>query len=92
LVHEVQADGFIARPIADGWRLLYVRALAMVIILLMCGAASFAYSVLTHEEIVDLLWTGQIQPLLLKRYPGLSDIHPPHTKVFAGGTVRKNSV
>jgi hypothetical protein len=26
-----------------------------------------AYSVLTHEEIVDLLWQDQIQPLLLQR-------------------------
>jgi len=35
---------------ADGWRLLHVRALAILVILLICGAASFAYSVLTHEE------------------------------------------
>ena len=56
---------------ADGWRLLYVRALAIVVILLISGPASFAYSVLTHEEIVDLLWTNEIQPLLLRRYPGL---------------------
>jgi hypothetical protein len=34
----------------------------------MCSAGSWAYSVLTHEEIVDLLWTNEIQPLLLKRY------------------------
>ena len=58
---------------ADGWHLLYVRALAIVVILLICGSASFAYSVLTHEEIVDLLWADEIQPLLLKRYPGLSE-------------------
>ena len=33
-----------------------------------CGA----YSVLTHEEVVDLLWKDDIQPLLLKRFPGSS--------------------
>ena len=32
-----------------------------------------AYSVLTHEEIVDLLWSDEIQPLLVQRYPGLSE-------------------
>jgi hypothetical protein len=26
--------------------------------------------VLTHEQVVDLLWQGQIRPLLLKRFPG----------------------
>lgn len=36
--------------VADGWHFLYVRALAIVFILLMCGATSSAYSVLTHEE------------------------------------------
>ena len=30
-----------------------------------CGA----YSVLTHEEVVDLLWKDDIQPLLVKRFP-----------------------
>jgi hypothetical protein len=29
------------------------------------------YSVLTHEEIVDMLWNDEIQPLLLKRFPGV---------------------
>ena len=57
--------------IAGGWHVLYVRALAIVVISLMGGAASFAYSVLTHEEIADLLWTDEIQPLLFKQYPRL---------------------
>jgi len=28
-----------------------------------------AYSLLTHEELVDILWKDQIKPLLLKRFP-----------------------
>jgi len=76
--------------IADQWRVLYVRALAIVVILLMCGAASFAYSVLTHEEIVDLLWTDEIQPLLLKRYPGLSEdqIREAHAYAYGGAVIQ----
>ena len=79
--------------IADGWRLFYVRyvrALAIVVILLMCGAASFAYSVLTHEQIVDLLWTDEIQPLLLKRYPGLSEgqIREAHAYAYGGAVIQ----
>jgi uncharacterized protein (DUF433 family) len=75
---------------ADGWRPLYVRALAIVVILLMSGAASFAYSVLTHEEIVDLLWTDEIRPLLLKRYPGLSEdqIREAHAYAYGGAVIQ----
>jgi zinc dependent phospholipase C len=78
------------RAIADRWRVLYVRALAIVVILLMCGAASFAYSVLTHEEIVDLLWTDEIQPLLLMRYPGLSEdqIREAHAYAYGGAVIQ----
>jgi uncharacterized protein (DUF433 family) len=75
---------------ADGWRVMYVRALAIVVILLMCGTASFAYSVLTHEEIVDLLWADEIRPLLLKRYPGLSEdqIREAHAYAYGGAVIQ----
>jgi len=75
---------------ADSWRLPYVRALAIVVILLMCGAVSFAYSVLTHEEIVDLLWTDEIQPLLLKRYPGVSEdqLKEAHAYAYGGAVIQ----
>jgi hypothetical protein len=41
---------------------------AILFFLLMLPGLSSGYSVLTHEEVVDLLWKDQIQPLLLKRY------------------------
>jgi hypothetical protein len=34
---------------------LRARFLALFLVLLLCGGNSFAYSVLTHEEIVDFL-------------------------------------
>jgi uncharacterized protein (DUF433 family) len=76
--------------IADLWRALYVRSLAVIVILLMCGAASFAYSVLTHEEIVDLLWTDEIRPLLLKRFPALSEdqIREAHAYAYGGAVIQ----
>ena len=37
----------------------------------MCSGGSSAYSVLTHEQIVDLLWADALRPLLLQRYPDL---------------------
>src|SRR5579863_9502607 len=54
----------------------------------MCNHVSSAYSVLTHEEIVDLLWTAEIQPLVLMRFPGLTDDQLKEAHAFAyGGAV-----
>jgi len=73
---------------AKGWRLLSVRATALLLVVLMYSGGSSAYSVLTHEEIVDLLWTDEIRPLLLKRYPGLSEDQLKEAHAFAyGGAV-----
>jgi len=45
-------------PLLASARLQHVRILAIVLILLVGVGSSHAYSVLTHEEIVDLLETG----------------------------------
>ncbi|MGB0118397.1 MAG: zinc dependent phospholipase C family protein [Terriglobales bacterium] len=73
-----------------GWRLLSIRTLAVLLIVLMCRGRSFAYSVLTHEEIVDLVWTDEIRPLLLKRYPGLSEdqIKEAHAYAYGGAVIQ----
>jgi hypothetical protein len=70
--------------------LLSVRVAALLLIMLMCSGGSSAYSVLTHEEIVDLLWTDGIRPLLLKRYPGLSDeqIKEAHAYAYGGAVIQ----
>jgi hypothetical protein len=56
----------------------------------MCNGISLAYSVLTHEEIVDLLWTDEIRPLLLKRYPGLTEdqIREAHAYAYGGAVIQ----
>jgi hypothetical protein len=70
------------------WCLRARRASALLLIVLMCGGGSSAYSVLTHEEIVDLLWTDEIRPLLLQRYPGLSEAQVTEAHAYAyGGAV-----
>ena len=76
--------------IASGWRLLRIRLLAILVILLMCSLGSFAYSVLTHEEIVDLLWKDEIRPLLLKRFPALTEdqITAAHAYAYGGAIIQ----
>ena len=56
----------------------------------MCSGGSFAYSVLTHEEIVDLLWKDEIRPLLLKRFPALTEdqITEAHAYAYGGAVIQ----
>ena len=76
--------------IGKSWRLHSIRTLTLFLVVLMCGGSSSAYSVLTHEEIVDLLWTDQIRPLLLKRYPGLTEeqITEAHAYAYGGAVIQ----
>jgi hypothetical protein len=52
----------------------------------LCGA----YSVLTHEEVVDLLWKDDIQPLLTKRFPDATadDLKKAHAFAYGGSLVQ----
>jgi hypothetical protein len=45
-----------------------------------------AYSVLTHEAVVDAAWDRFIQPLLLQRFPGSTpeDLHKAHAFAYGG--------
>src|SRR5438874_5927553 len=76
--------------IAKTSRLLCVHAAALLLVVLMCSGGSSAYSVLTHEEIIDLLWTDGIRPLLLKRYAGLSEdqIKEAHAYAYGGAVIQ----
>src|SRR5579862_2883067 len=73
-----------------GWRLLSIRIVACLLVVLICSGGSSAYSVLTHEEIVDLLWSDEIRPLLLKRYPGLTEdqIKEAHAYAYGGAVIQ----
>jgi len=71
------------------WRLA-VRALALSFALLPLSGSVFAYSVLTHEEIVDLAWNTEIQPLLLERFPGITEeqIKEAHSYAYGGSVIQ----
>lgn len=55
-------------------------------LLLALTSLSAAYSVLTHEEVVDLLWQDTIQPLLVQRFPDASpdDLKKAHAFAYGG--------
>jgi len=75
---------------ANNLRILSIRILALSLVVLMCSGGVSAYSVLTHEEIVDLLWADEIRPLILKRYPGLSEdqIKEAHAYAYGGAVIQ----
>src|SRR5271157_1137364 len=75
---------------ASNCRTFAIRSLALVLVTLIFSGGGSAYSVLTHEEIVDLLWADQIRPLILNRYPGLSEeqIKQAHAYAYGGAVIQ----
>lgn len=69
-------------------RFLRTFALPAVIALSLIFVSSLpagGYSVLTHEQLVDLTWADSIQPLLLKRFPTLTPIQLREAHAYAYG-------
>jgi len=69
-----------------------VIALAVIeaAMLVGCTQPCGAYSVLTHEEVVDLLWKDAVQPLLMQRFPAASekDLRVAHAYAYGGSLVQ----
>src|SRR5205085_10732194 len=72
------------------WNSLVARAAVLMLVALMSSGTSLAYSVLTHEEIVDLAWTPEIRPLLLRRFPYLTEdqITEAHAYAYGGSVIQ----
>jgi hypothetical protein len=69
-------------------RFLYLIALLACVV--GCALPSRSYSVLTHEQIIDLAWQDQIRPLLLKRFPQATDdqLKEAHAYAYGGSMVQ----
>ncbi|MGD0939820.1 MAG: zinc dependent phospholipase C family protein [Terracidiphilus sp.] len=67
-----------------------IRAAAVILAALALAAPSHAYSVLTHEEIIDLAWISEIRPLLVERFPGITDeqIKEAHGYAYGGSVIQ----
>ena len=70
-------------------RLRLVCAIVLCLTLLTPSKAG-AYSVLSHEEVVDMAWLPHIVPLLRARYPGLTDdqIKEAHAYAYGGSVIQ----
>jgi hypothetical protein len=60
-------------------------ALALLVCLFGLSTPAYGYSVLTHEQLIDLTWNTSIVPLLLSRYPTLTPVELEHARAYAYG-------
>src|ERR1700726_685138 len=67
-----------------------LRVAVLLLLVLMCSSSSLAYSVLTHEQIVDLVWADYLSPLLLKRFPTLTEdqLKEAHGYAYGGAVIQ----
>ena len=57
----------------------------LLVFALVLPPQSHAYSLLTHEQLIDLAWQPTIVPLLLSRYPNLTPAQLEHARAYAYG-------
>src|SRR3984885_753021 len=70
-------------------RNLYRGSALLLCFLLVCHPAG-AYSLLTHEQLIDLTWQSSIAPLLRSRYPNLSPeaLERARSYAYAGSVIQ----
>jgi Zinc dependent phospholipase C len=67
-----------------------VTTIGVVAALIVCAPPCRAYSVLTHEAIIDVLWDTNIRSLLLKRFPDATpdELLKAHAYVYGGAIIQ----
>src|SRR5690349_7877322 len=67
-----------------------LRAAPFLLVIFLFAHSSLAYSVLTHEQIIDLVWTDQLRPLLLQRFPALTEAQllEAHGYAYGGAVIQ----
>jgi Zinc dependent phospholipase C len=69
-------------------RSIVANLCAFWVFVLLCSGVGNGYSVLTHEEMIDLLWKDQLRPMLLIRFPQATEEDLKHAHAYAyGGSV-----
>jgi hypothetical protein len=66
-----------------------VKVLALVVLFL-SARTGVTYSVQTHEQLIDLTWKSSIRPLLVSRYPKLTEaqIREAHAYAYGGCAIQ----
>jgi hypothetical protein len=70
------------------------RCLKIVLLLILISTFGlpnlYSYSVLTHEAVVDSLWTDTIEPLIRERFPGITaqELKSAHAYAYGGCVIQ----
>jgi hypothetical protein len=66
------------------------RTLAILQLAFLAPSIGSAYSVLTHEAIIDSIWDTTIKPILLKRYPDSTadQLREAHAYAYGGSIIQ----
>jgi hypothetical protein len=62
-----------------------IIALLVLIVFALWSRPTSAYSLLTHEQLIDLTWKDSIVPFLLSRYPNLTAAQLEQARAYAYG-------
>ena len=62
----------------------------VLVVVMACAPRASAYSVLTHQELIDLAWNESIRPLLLARFPRASaeQLREAHAYAYGGCAIQ----
>jgi hypothetical protein len=66
------------------------KVTASLLFVFICSGIGNGYSVLTHEEIIDLVWKDQLRPMLVARFPQATDdeLKQAHGYAYGGSVVQ----
>jgi hypothetical protein len=75
----------LAHPAKLAWAILYGTFLILI-----AARPVAAYSVLSHEELIDISWDSEIRPALLKRFPATTpdEIAEAHAYAYGGSIIQ----
>jgi hypothetical protein len=71
-------------------RSFHSRALPWLIIASIASPTARPFSVQSHEELIDIAWADEIRPILLKRFPGITEaqIQKAHAYAYGGCAIQ----
>src|SRR5713101_7743187 len=71
-------------------RRIHIVVSCALILFLAFPPSGDAYSVLSHEAIIDAVWATHIQPLLQKRFPNATqdELRQAHAYAYAGAIIQ----
>jgi hypothetical protein len=64
--------------------------MALFVVMILCAAGTDAYSILTHEELIDLTWNDSILSSLQALVPGATheQLREAHAFAYGGSAIQ----